>query len=76
MVREQSGAPRSRKNVRSSTTAELKGLFTQANILLHETLDPLVRLQKRTQPAFVEAYNRARLVVDVAAPSAPDAPAA
>ncbi|TCJ14015.1 hypothetical protein EPD60_08345 [Flaviaesturariibacter flavus] len=61
---ESSPAPQRAIQHRAASTVTLKDLFSQVNILLHESLDPLMRGLRKKHPELFAAYTAARVIRD------------
>ena len=61
---ELSGLPREYQIKSGVATLTLEELFTEANNLLTNQLDNLMKIFKRRNPAFYAGYEKARMVVD------------
>ena len=61
--------PKPRKAIADSTaaTAELVTLFVQVDEVFYNQLDPMVETLQESNPAFYNAYQSARTIVDAAA---------
>ncbi len=58
------GKPRAYQIQRGVATRSIEELFSQANDILVNKLDNLLKIFKRRDPGFYDGYQRARMVVD------------